>query len=174
MSTAHLGRRSRQHRDTWRAICFAPVHVRTHCDAAPSASAIPACRNVVSGVASLRILVVEDDADSLDLMAELLRSTGDHTIALASSGEEGLELLRLDAAYDLIVTDIVLPGVSGLEMLQHASQDGHTAGATIVVCSADTDLEPEALAIGARWIPKPVHPNEIVDLVRACGTHAND
>jgi CheY-like chemotaxis protein len=114
----------------------------------------------------LRILVVEDDDDSRELMAGVLRRTGDHVIALANSGEEGLVHLRGDEAYDLIVTDIGLPGVSGLEMLDQAARDGCIDRTTVVVCSACTSLRPQALARGARCLAKPLDPQEIFDVVR--------
>ena len=103
----------------------------------------------------LRILVVEDVADSRELMADLLRETGPHSIELAESGDEGLLHLRT-TAYDLIVTDIGLPGMTGLEMLDHAKEEGRLDGATVAVCSGNHSLRPQVVAQGGHYIPKPI------------------
>ncbi len=103
----------------------------------------------------LRVLVVEDDDDSRELMGDALRLTGAHTIALAKNGDEGIRHLR-DGDYDLIVTDIRLPKMSGLEMLDQAQREGLLAETTIVVCSSERRLRSEALLRGASWLRKPV------------------
>jgi CheY-like chemotaxis protein len=115
---------------------------------------------------SLRILVVEDHVDSRELLAELLRHAGPHQIEFADSGEQGLLCLR-SRVYDLLVTDIRLPGISGLEMIDHATREGRLVGTEIVVCSANHWLRPQVVARGGRYIPKPVDIAEILDAVRA-------
>lgn len=62
-----------------------------------------------------RILVVEDD-EQMNSMLELCLSSLDHTVATAFSGPQGIELCRQDT-FDLIVTDVRLPGMDGVEML---------------------------------------------------------
>jgi CheY-like chemotaxis protein len=109
---------------------------------------------------------VEDHVDSRELLAELLRHAGPHRIEFAGSGEDGLLCLR-SAAYDLLVTDIRLPGISGLDMLDHAAREGRLVGTEIVVCSANHWLRPQVIARGGRYIPKPVDIAEILDAVRA-------
>jgi CheY-like chemotaxis protein len=116
--------------------------------------------------ARLRVLLVDDEIESAELMRDVLASTGEHSIVLAGSGEEALERLRSDPAYDILVTDIGLPGMSGLAMLEVAAQGGLTAGVVVVVCSANMELLPRALALGARCIAKPVYAREIVEAVR--------
>jgi two-component system response regulator RegX3 len=116
--------------------------------------------------ARLRVLLVDDEIESAELMRDVLASTGEHSILLAGSGEEALDRLRSDPPYDILVTDIGLPGMSGLAMLEVAAQDGLTAGVVVVVCSANMELLPRALALGARCIAKPVYAREIVEAVR--------
>ena len=115
----------------------------------------------------VRILIVEDNEDSREMMAEVLRQTGDPIIALAETGEEGLQQLR-SGAYDFIFTDIGLPGVSGLEMLDQATHEGLLLGSEIVVvCSASYAFRQAVIARGERWLPKPVDPEKMLELVRA-------
>jgi signal transduction histidine kinase/ActR/RegA family two-component response regulator len=64
------------------------------------------------------LLVVEDEEAVRQLMAVILRSQGYHVL-LARSGEEGIELARrVDGAIDLVVTDVVMPGIGGREMVE--------------------------------------------------------
>jgi two-component system cell cycle response regulator len=61
-----------------------------------------------------RILVIEDNADNLDLMSYLLEAFG-HTILTAQDGEEGLEMIQQETP-DLILCDVHLPGIDGYEV----------------------------------------------------------
>ena len=67
----------------------------------------------------LRILCVEDDSDIRLLLNLALGKLGDFEVVLAASGEEALEQLS-DSAPDLLLLDLMLPGISGLEVLQQA------------------------------------------------------
>jgi two-component system, NtrC family, response regulator AtoC len=113
----------------------------------------------------LHILVVEDDENSREMMADLLALNGKHSIEVAASAEDGLEHMRSDAAYDLVFTDIGLPGMSGLEMVDCAVKAGLLTVDRFVVCSAYTALKPEIAALGAQCIPKPVDADKIASMV---------
>ena len=76
-------------------------------DTAPEAQAAP-----------LAILVVEDNADALYLACETLRALG-HQVAAAASGEEALPALAT-GRYDLLFSDVSLPGMSGIELARRA------------------------------------------------------
>jgi len=62
-----------------------------------------------------RILVIDDDADMRELLAETLRSAG-HEVALAADGREGVREYRAKAA-DLVITDLYMPNQEGLETI---------------------------------------------------------
>ena len=122
---------------------------------------------------NLRILVVEDDETSREMMAELLHLFGNHAVDVAETGEDGLEHLRAattgdDASsYDLIFTDVGLPGMSGLEMLDEAVKCGLIHPANVIVCSAYMVIAREVAARGAQCIPKPVDAAKIKAAVLA-------
>lgn len=61
-----------------------------------------------------RILVVDDDAYARDVVALVLREDG-YQVTLAADGQAGLEAFRADH-YDLVITDHLMPGMSGSEM----------------------------------------------------------
>jgi CheY-like chemotaxis protein len=115
----------------------------------------------------LHILVVEDDETSREMMTDLLElsGNGNNSIAVAGSGEDGLERLRSDDAYDLVFTDIGLPGMSGLEMVDRAVKAGLISVDRFVVCSAYTALKPDIAALGAHCIAKPVDATKIALMV---------
>jgi two-component system, chemotaxis family, CheB/CheR fusion protein len=121
---------------------------------------------------TLRILLVEDHEDSRELMAEILRRTGEHAIALAGSAEEGLELLR-GAAFDLVVTDLGFPGRSGLEMLDQADAEGLLATTSVVVCSGTGWSTREARDRGVELLRKPVDANDVFTLVERVAVAAS-
>jgi CheY-like chemotaxis protein len=121
--------------------------------------------NLAANPALLHILVVEDHEDSRELLAEVLRLTGDHRIALAETAEEGLLYLQNGEVCDLIVTDVGLPQMSGFEMLDRASREGLLPSSVVVVCTANQFLRTEALARGAHYLPKPVDADKLTAIV---------
>jgi CheY-like chemotaxis protein len=67
------------------------------------------------------ILVVDDDSDVLDLTAEVLAAAG-YAVLTASGAGPALELLRSDDRVDLLLTDIVMPGLTGLAHAEDANR----------------------------------------------------
>jgi DNA-binding response OmpR family regulator len=78
-----------------------------------------------------KILVVEDDFDTLYPLAELLRLKG-YDVDTSSNAEQGLEVAGQERP-DLIITDIVMPGKSGLHLIQRVRGDESISGTPIVV-----------------------------------------
>lgn len=88
-----------------------------------------------------KILVVEDEEDILELVEYNLGKQG-YRVARASSGEEAIRLTRLDVP-DLIVLDLMLPGVDGLDVCRALRRDAATRGIPIVMLTAkgeDSDV----------------------------------
>ena len=77
-------------------------------------AAAPAEGWPLPGPASGRVLLVEDDSLERRRVGAELEAAG-YAVTLASSGDEGLALLR-DGRYDAVVLDIVMPGMSGLDV----------------------------------------------------------
>lgn len=103
------------------------------------------------------ILLVEDDFDTQHPFAELLQLKG-YTVLTASNAEVALQKAQ-DYQPDLIVTDIVLPGKSGLQLIYHVRSD-ETIGATpiMVVSGCEPSILADAKSLGAEYcLPKPIH-----------------
>lgn len=105
---------------------------------------------------SLRILLIEDDALAATLLSTLLRRRGNHRVDWVESGTEGLERIKssgtgADFSYDLVVCDLDLPGVNGLEILRSYARLGLDLIAPFYVLTANQDdwTRREAEGLGA-------------------------
>jgi CheY-like chemotaxis protein len=70
----------------------------------------------ISNLSGLRLIVVDDNGDNADLFAEFLRACG-ATVRVAWSGEEALRCLDAEPPFDLMLTDLAMPGLNGIELL---------------------------------------------------------
>jgi DNA-binding response OmpR family regulator len=115
-----------------------------------------------------RILVVEDDRDIAELVARYLGKAG-FTVDTVGSGREGLAALQAQPP-DVLILDLMLPQVSGLDICRAARKDPKTAAIPIIMVTARAE-ESERIAgleLGADdYLAKPVSPNELVARVRA-------
>jgi DNA-binding response OmpR family regulator len=115
-----------------------------------------------------RILVVEDDPDIADLIRRYLQKAG-FTVEVLGSGREALS--AIDAAPpDLLVLDLMLPHVNGLEICRAVRQSERTRAIPIIMVTARAE-ESERIAgldLGADdYLAKPFSPGELVARVRA-------
>ncbi|SFG17137.1 ATP-binding protein [Prevotella sp. KH2C16] len=110
----------------------------------------------------IQILVVEDNADVAHYIGELI--PGEYSVAYAANGEEGLRKAA-DLLPDLILTDLMMPGVDGLELCRRIRANESTNTIPIIIITAKTtqgDLE-EGLKAGANaYIFKPFSANELL------------
>jgi diguanylate cyclase (GGDEF)-like protein len=103
-----------------------------------------------------RLLVVDDSALNISVLGEAL--VGDYDLTVAKSGEEALEILGGDNLPDLILLDIIMPGMDGFDVLRHIKEDDATKDIPVIFITAMTGEDDEAhgLAMGAvDYITKP-------------------
>ncbi|MDH3301545.1 MAG: EAL domain-containing protein [Acidimicrobiia bacterium] len=106
------------------------------------------------------ILVVDDDASMVALIARVAERSG-HRCATAGSGETAIELLS-DRRFDLLITDINMDGLSGLELLEAASGLDPDLAVMVVSGIADTGTAEAALSAGAfGYVVKPFDVTEL-------------
>lgn len=111
--------------------------------------------------AGRRILLVDDDHRILNFLRLKLAVSG-YDVITATTGEMAVELFETRKP-DIIVMDVLMPGVSGLEVLKalRAFSD-----IPIIVISASTDNGEKAIRLGASsFMPKPLDPDELVKRV---------
>jgi len=103
------------------------------------------------------ILVVDDSSDNIILMSRLLK---DHyRTKIATNGEKALKIASSDDPPDLILLDIMMPGMDGYEVCQHLKEDPKTAKIPVIFLTAKTDIEDEkkGFEVGAvDYITKPI------------------
>lgn len=113
-----------------------------------------------------RVLLVEDDHALGELFAQVLSERG-HDVALATDVAAAIELLGA-RAFDVIVTDLRLPGASGLELLAWVQGRGIPVRVVVASAFATIELALHARRLGAREVlSKPVEPEALVAAVEA-------
>ena len=110
------------------------------------------------------VLIVEDDADLREMMAQLLSLEGYRTQAVAN-GQEALSLLRRGDRPDLILLDLMMPVMDGWEFRRRQMEDPQIADVPVVVLSALDPARAVDLA-GAAFLKKPLDFDRLLDLVR--------
>jgi signal transduction histidine kinase/CheY-like chemotaxis protein len=120
-----------------------------------------------AGPVPWRVLYVEDNAANARIMGHILRTLPNVELQVAVSAEEGLRLIQQDPP-DLVLMDIHLPGMSGLDAMRLISSDPRTAGLAVIAVSAaamDSDVR-EGLDAGFRYyLTKPFDVEELLRLI---------
>jgi two-component system response regulator CpxR len=112
-----------------------------------------------------RVLIVDDDVELATLLREYLGREG-LTVSTAADGESGVRA-ALDDPPDLVVLDIMLPRLSGLEVLRHIRERSTTPVIMLTARGDDVDRI-VGLELGADdYVPKPFNPRELVARIRA-------
>lgn len=123
--------------------------------------------NVEPASIAAKVLVVEDNADMRSYVSSVLQQAG-HEVWTARHGAEGYEVAKAQQPH-LIVTDLMMPLVSGLEMIQMIRQNTHLKGTPIVLLTAkaDEDTRIEGAEMGAdAYLSKPFNDRELLAEVR--------
>jgi DNA-binding NtrC family response regulator len=112
-----------------------------------------------------RILIVDDDPGQRSLLNSFLRGQGFETV-LADSGERALELLREDQ-FGLMISDMRMPGLSGLETLRRARRQNEVLPVLLVTAYADIREAVGAMRDGAlNYLAKPIDLDELLVTVQ--------
>lgn len=113
-----------------------------------------------------RILIVDDDSGQRSLLDSFLRGQGFETV-LADSGERALELLPT-ATFSMMISDVRMPGLSGLETLRRVRQNFPTLPVLLVTAYADIREAVVAMRDGAlNYLAKPIDLDELLATVRS-------
>lgn len=118
------------------------------------------------------ILVVDDDAALLSLLKMRLESNG-HTVGTAEHGWDGLTKREYED-YDVVLLDYMMPGITGLTVLQYIQERHPSVPVVTMISHASGQVTVQALAAGARaCLVKPVDPVELAQALQCCiGTAA--
>lgn len=115
-------------------------------------------------LAGLRLLVVEDDAMVRDVVVRSARKRG-LEVDEADGGGPAMTLLASND-YDVVITDLKMPGISGLEIVEHI-RDGHPETALIVITGfADDGVDERVSEAGALLLRKPFDMEGLLEALR--------
>ena len=117
-----------------------------------------------------RVLVVEDDLANQQTLSALLAQMG-HTPTVADHGDEALRLLHTPLELDLIISDIVMPGMNGIDFAERARLA--RPGMPIVLVTGDSAAMESVLASGALALLKPYSPDTLRQVVGESLEHRN-
>ncbi|HKX45957.1 MAG TPA: response regulator transcription factor [Planctomycetota bacterium] len=114
----------------------------------------------------MKVLVVDDDSDLRPLLAYALRNAG-YLALEAGSGEAGLELLAAERP-DLVILDVALPGIDGLEVCRRLRAGGDRTPVLMLTVRSEEEAQVAGLDAGADdYLAKPFSPRTLLARVRA-------
>ena len=124
---------------------------------------------------SVRVLVVEDSRTMQTFLTNLLKKE-DYEVIVANDGETGMHLFQQGLIegnpFDIVMTDIVMPGMSGLEVLKQVKTLNYDTIVVVLTSDANVDTAIEALNLGANnFLHKPPNSEEILNVMWRATKH---
>lgn len=111
------------------------------------------------------ILVIDDDKMILMILKQTLSKEG-YRVSTAASGEEGIAMLA-SSNTDLVLTDYMMPGMSGIEVLNVIKQNQPLLPVIMLTGHGDVALTIKAIQLGAvDFIEKPIHSKELIEIIK--------
>ena len=113
------------------------------------------------------ILVVDDMADNIALLSSLLRES--YRIKAATDGEKALSVVSAQELPDLILLDIMMPGMDGYEVCRRLKSDPRTAEVPVIFLTAKSEVEDEKKGFGlgaVDFITRPISPHIVLARVK--------
>jgi threonine synthase len=82
-----------------------------------------------------RVVVIEDTADAARLISRILQTRGRYQVEIATDGLRGIDLVK-EVRPDVVITDLMMPGMDGFEVIDHLKADPAVSGIPIIVLTA--------------------------------------
>ncbi|MFV1996765.1 MAG: PleD family two-component system response regulator [Acidiferrobacterales bacterium] len=114
------------------------------------------------------VLVVDDSPTDTHVLTEMLKKNG-FSVITASSGEEGIETARAQRP-DLVIMDVVMPGMSGFEATRAIAKDKETGGIPVIICTTKDQETDKAWGLrqgASDYVVKPVQEKELITKIGA-------
>lgn len=119
-----------------------------------------------------RVLVVDDEKDVCETISLMLEGAGHETL-IAANGEDALKMAT-DEKPDLVLLDILLPGIDGFEVLSKLKVDTETQRIPIIIVSGKRDAESvlKAKNLGSNeYLMKPFTAQELLKIISRCSAY---
>lgn len=112
-----------------------------------------------------KILVVDDDMAMGEMCKELLKSKG-YISDVVTSGKEAIEKVSRDGIYAIILTDLVMPEIDGIEVLKRVKQQNPSIDVVVMTSYGTVTNAVEAMKLGASdYITKPFKRDELIIVI---------
>jgi len=112
------------------------------------------------------ILAVDDSPDTLELLKRHLGSAG-YTVITAGDAEQAVRMLA-ETAFDLVITDLKMPAMNGLELIRHIQMNYRDVGKLMITGYPSIDGAVEAVRLGAEdYLAKPFTKKELLETVKS-------
>lgn len=132
-----------------------------------------AAAQVRGDMRAYRLLLVDDDSQLTEMLAEYLQPEG-MTVTAVGSGTQGLSRAQQDE-YDLIVLDVMLPGLSGFDVLRRLREGGVQSPVLMLTARGDDVDRIVGLEMGADdYLSKPFNPRELLARIKAILRRSRD
>jgi len=116
-------------------------------------------------VGATKVLVVDDDPGSRDLLTEVLAANG-YPVAAVADGAAAREELARDGEYGIVIADLQMPNISGLDLLRDLRSRDHSLDLILMSSFLSGADRQQALELGARaLLEKPFRLTELLDVV---------
>ena len=119
-------------------------------------------------MADIKIVVVEDEADILEILIYNLEREG-FVVISADNGNQGLQLIKQHLP-DIVLLDLMLPGMDGLEVCQHIRAHAPSANIPVIMVTAKSEESDVVLGLGLGaddYVNKPFSPKELIARIKA-------
>ena len=118
-----------------------------------------------------KILIVDDDRDTLDMLS-IFFSTHGYSVSTAQTGRLALDILKASPDFDVVLLDVFIPDVGGMEVLTEINKLSTPPGVILLTALADREIAQDALRLGAfDYILKPSDLAQLESTVVACLGH---
>ena len=118
-------------------------------------------------MAQYTILVIDDDEDIRRFLKRTLETAGGYIVLTAKNGKEGIKLARSNNP-DLVLLDIMMPGLNGFEVLERLKSDYKTMSIPVILLSSETSEDAKikgAYLYSDLYLTKPITREELLEKV---------
>ena len=118
-------------------------------------------------MAQYTILVIDDEDDVRVVLKRTLETAGGYTVLTAGNGRDGIKLARKNLP-DLVLLDIIMPGLDGFDVLRRLKSDYKTMSIPVVILSAETSEATKvkgAYLYSDLYLTKPITRDDLLDKV---------
>jgi hypothetical protein len=114
-----------------------------------------------------KVLIIEDSLGIANALGRALSlvDDGDYAVSTCPSGESALDLLQ-ENSYDLLITDLRLPGMDGLDILEWTRENHPQTHSILITAYGSPQVEARARQLANAYLPKPFRLNDLIKLVR--------